>query len=179
MLAWQAPYPPSCLPSPLSCYVNESFQEKRQLSPCLGVKQKQSKMELNPSPLIWSGSPLHVPRSLPSILRVYCHSSDKSSSVLCSHFTRELKGSPTTCWCADGVSSYGGKATVSHPSQPELHTASLPCSQSPLQIGCLPPVSIWEHLQMHLSLSESFVLKSLPGWLMLLILPAVPVSPVR
>lgn len=43
----------------------------------------------------------------------------------------------------------------------------------------LPPVSICEHLQMHLSLSASFVLKSFPGWLMLLILPAVPVSPLR
>lgn len=42
-----------------------------------------------------------------------------------------------------------------------------------------PPVSIWEHLQMHLSLSMSLVLKSLPGWLMLLSLPAVPDRPFR
>lgn len=42
-----------------------------------------------------------------------------------------------------------------------------------------PPVSICEHLQIHLSLSASFVLKSFPGWLMLLILPAVPASPLR
>lgn len=38
----------------------------------------------------------------------------------------------------------------------------------------LPPKSICEHLQTHLSLSTSFVLKSLPGWPMLLVLPAVP-----
>lgn len=45
------------------------------------------------------------------------------------------------------------------------------------QKSSLPPVNICEHLQIHLSLSASFVLKSFPGWLMLLILPAVPVSP--
>lgn len=38
----------------------------------------------------------------------------------------------------------------------------------------LPPVVSCEHLQTHLSLSASFVLKSLPGCPMLLILPAVP-----
>lgn len=43
----------------------------------------------------------------------------------------------------------------------------------------LPPVSICAHLQMHRSLSASLVLKSLPGWLMLLILPADPVRPFR
>lgn len=40
-------------------------------------------------------------------------------------------------------------------------------------------MSIWAHLQMHRSLSTSLVLKSLPGWLMLLILPADPVRPFR
>lgn len=39
---------------------------------------------------------------------------------------------------------------------------------------CLPPVVSCEHLQTHLSLSASFVLKSFPGWARLLILPAVP-----
>lgn len=39
---------------------------------------------------------------------------------------------------------------------------------------CLPPVVSCEHLQTHLSLSASFVLKSFPGWERLLILPAVP-----
>lgn len=40
-------------------------------------------------------------------------------------------------------------------------------------------MSICAHLQMHRSLSASLVLKSLPGWLMLLILPADPVRPFR
>lgn len=43
----------------------------------------------------------------------------------------------------------------------------------------LPPVVSCEHLQTHLSLSASFVLKSLPGCPMLLILPAVPLQPLR
>lgn len=70
---------------------------------------------------------------------------------------------------------------------PAPEPLSLPCSQDLLQeppaasVGAEhpPPVSIWEHLQMHLSLSMSLVLKSLPGWLMLLSLPAVPDRPFR
>lgn len=54
---------------------------------------------------------------------------------------------------------------------PAPEPLSLRCSQDLLwetpaaSVGAEhpPPVSIWEHLQMHLSLSMSLVLKSLPG----------------
>lgn len=48
-----------------------------------------------------------------------------------------------------------------------------------IEMCFLPPVVSCEHLQTHLSLSLSFVLKSLPGCPMLLILPAVPLKPLR
>lgn len=116
---------------------------------------------------------------------IYSTLCDVAPGLSCLPFTRcqvlswrrQLQGQsrsqPLSCGQAFCECGRGHHAQLTH-GQPSL----LQGPGHPDRV-CLPPVSICAHLQMHRSLSASLVLKSLPGWLMLLILPADPVRPFR